>query len=80
MLWPTSPTRTNVGLVIRGIVWGVMPDWDYRKDFSFVGGTPGKGQGSLWKCCWCEKIVCASWGHAAKHWKKCGAKKMRGQG
>ena len=48
-----------------------MPDWEYRKYFRFVGGTPGKGAGSLWACCWCYKIFKASWGHAAKHFKNC---------
>ena len=52
-----------------------MPDWEYRKFFRFEGGTPGKGAGSLWRCSFCEKIVCASWGHAAKHyWKHVGRK------
>ncbi len=47
-----------------------MPDWEYRKHFKFMGGTPGKGAGSLWKCCYCGKLVNASWGIAAKHfWK-----------
>jgi len=26
-----------------------MPDWEYRKFFKFMGGTPGKGTGSLWR-------------------------------
>ena len=51
-----------------------MPDREYRKDFKFAGGTPGKGNGSEWKCCWCGKIVGASWGNAAKHHKNCGHK------
>ena len=29
------------------------------------------GKGSLWECCYCRKIVHASWGHAAKHFWKC---------
>ena len=48
-----------------------MPDWEYRKHFKFVGGTPGKGAGSLWECCYCKKIVHASWANVAKHYWKC---------
>ena len=47
-----------------------MPDWEYRKYFKFLGGTPGKGAGSLWICVFCGKIVCASWGQASKHYWK----------
>lgn len=47
-----------------------MPDWEYRKHFEFIGGTPGKGAGSLWRCCFCGKKVWASWGIAAKHYWK----------
>ena len=47
-----------------------MPDWEYRKYFEFIGGTPGKGAGSLWRCCFCGKKVNASWAQAAKHYWK----------
>ena len=38
-----------------------MPDWEYRKYFEFIGGTPERGAGSLWRCCFCGKKVNASW-------------------
>ena len=47
-----------------------MPDWEYRKTFKFIGGTPGTGAGSLWLCSYCGKKVNASWGNAAKHYWK----------
>ena len=56
-----------------------MPDWEYRKYFKFIGGTPGKGAGSLWRCSFCGKKVWASWGIAAKHyWRHKAKEKVKG--